>query len=83
MIEQLAVKIAEWGIVGALLILCVLFITFQTKQHQKERKEWRDQSKEQYNALAEISKETQQVMREHTSVLSEMKGILKTINKTL
>ncbi len=80
MIETLIQKLAEWGIVGVLLGLSLIFIWTQKKDHRSERDEWREEAKNQWDQLAEISKETQSVMREHTSVLSELKGIIRTIN---
>jgi hypothetical protein len=89
--EQALANILDWGVQGAIIIFLGYYIISKEKEHQKiidmraqeqikERETWRLEIIKQWESLERINKETQEVIREHTSVLAEMKGLLKNKN---
>lgn len=65
------------GVLGAFVIALAIYILRIQSDHKKERKEWKDTMEKQFERMDETTTETNKVMREHTNIISELKGLLK------
>lgn len=67
----------KYGILGLVVIGLGGYVMYRDREHKKERKEWMDMMQKADEKLHQVSKETNQVLRENTNILSGLKTLLE------
>lgn len=67
-------KLSEYGILGLVLVVCLLYILRLSNEHKTEREEWRKQSGKQYDTVANL-------VEKNTRVITDLKSTLDSIER--
>jgi len=67
----------QYGILGVVVLGLSGYILRIESRHRKERKEWQDIQSSQFKRMNELGDETNEVIREHTNMLSGLKTLLE------
>lgn len=67
----------QYGILGAVVVGLSSYILKIEARHRKERKEWQEIASNQFKRMNDLGDETNQVIREHTNILSGLKTLLE------
>ena len=89
--EEILKNIAEYGIQTVIIIVLGYYILKkendakearreEAERHEKERAEWLLHIDKQWESIERLQTTTHQILRENTSVISELKGLLKNSN---
>lgn len=62
---------AQFGLAGLVIMALFLYLIAKDKSHKDERSEWRSDVCKQNRDLLECKKETNQILRELSSVMNE------------
>ena len=71
----------QYGAIGIMLALCVVYINKLRSDHKKERKDLLDMNEKNFNRVNEITDENNRVLRENTNILSGLKTLLENKNR--
>lgn len=66
-------ELINYGALGIMVLMMFAYIYYIHKTHREERKEWRE-------SMEELHKEATTSIKEQTSVLRELHGLIQTIN---
>ena len=86
--EEILIYIAEYGIQTVIIVILGYYILKKEtdykeskkellQSHLQERSEWREQINKQWETMENLQRETNDIIRQHTSVIAEFKGLLK------
>lgn len=67
----------QYGILGVVVIGLSGYILKIEARHRKERKEWQETAANQFKRMNELSDQTNDIIREHTNILSGLKTLLE------
>ena len=71
LISPATLKLIDYGVLGIIVFILGLYIYFTQKGHRVERKEWKDQSNNQFNTLVTVTSE-------NTKAVSGLKATMDT-----
>ncbi len=75
--SELVAAAFEYGIAFVVLAILIWYIHWSTKQHAKERAEWREESKLNTNRMFMLQEKSTSVVEQNTSAVEALRRLVE------